>query len=370
MKIGILLPGFSSSERDPAIPAQHDLLRLLGEREQVRVLALRYPHHRRPYTVFATSVTPFGAGQTRGIGRLALWLRALQTLERLHCERPFDVLHAMWADETGLIAAWAGRRLKVPVVVSLLGGELARLDDIGYGLQRGRFSRWVVGQALAGATRIVAAGPYAARALAGAGYHVPDDSLVIAPLGVDAALFQPADKPPDPRRLLYVGSLIPVKDPTTLLHMLTRLPESITLDIAGDGPEWTRLETLARRLNLHRRARFLGHVERRQMPALYQQAALHVMASRSEALPIAALEAAATGVHTVATAVGALPDYPAIATTVPVGDADVLAATVAALLDRPARRIALGKAAREAVEHQFTVERAVERLRALYRTLR
>src|SRR5687768_1697440 len=116
MNIGILLPGFSAHADDWAIPVQQNLMAELARTDDVRILALRYPHHRNRYTFNGATVIPLGVGQVRGMKRLQLWVNAVRTLRRLHQERPFDVLHAMWADETGLIAAWAGRLLGVPVV--------------------------------------------------------------------------------------------------------------------------------------------------------------------------------------------------------------------------------------------------------------
>src|SRR5690242_8728110 len=132
MKVGILLPGFSSDEHDWAIPVQLNLVREMATHDDVRVLALRYPHRRDHYSVYGATVCSLGVGQVRGFGRLKLWIDALLILRRLHREKPFDVLHAMWADETGLIAAWAGRWLGIPVVVSVAGGELVGFDDLNY----------------------------------------------------------------------------------------------------------------------------------------------------------------------------------------------------------------------------------------------
>jgi hypothetical protein len=100
MNIGILLPGFSAHENDWAIPVQLNLVRELARRADVRVLALRYPHRRGIYSVHGAAVYSLAAGQARGWRRLAVWWYALQLLRRLHRERPFHVLHAMWADET------------------------------------------------------------------------------------------------------------------------------------------------------------------------------------------------------------------------------------------------------------------------------
>lgn len=370
MNIGVILPGFSAAEADWAIPVQVYLLREMARQHNVRVIALRYPHRRDCYPVFGVQVHSLGVGHwVRGWGRLRLWWDALRLLRQLHRQRPFDVLHAMWADECGLLAAWAGRWLGVPVVVSVAGGELVGLDDIGYGLQRSAFSRWVVRQALYGAGRIVVYCSYTRHLLSTAGYILPEERLRTISLGVDVDVFRPGSAPRDPRRLLNVASLIPVKDQATLLRALARLPEDVSLDIVGEGPQRARLVELAEALGIARRVRFVGAVEHLAMPPFYRQAALHVLSSRHEALSMALLEAAASGLPTVGTAVGLLPDQPAMGVAVPVGDDPALAEAIRDLLNAHAQRRALGRAAVWAVREGFTVGHTVSRFSALYEEL-
>ena len=366
MNVGILLPGFSSDETDAAIPVQLDLVRTLALTDHVRVLALRYPYRRDRYPVAGADVIALGGRLHGGVRRLALWIGALWTLRRLHAERPFDVLHAMWADETGLVAAWAGKLLGVPVVVSVLGGELVRLDDIAYGLQRHVFSRWTVRRALLAADAVLLTGDYARPLVTSAGITLPPERIHIAPLGVDSARFSPGNEPRSNTRLLHVGSLIPVKDQATLLRAVARLDTAITLGIAGEGPERARLEALAASLGIACRVRFLGSVPYTDMPALYQQAALLVMTSRSESLPMTVLEAAACGLPTVETDVGALAGTPVVAEAVPVGDDVALAAAIHRLLADENARQRAGQAARAAVAAGFTIEHAAARFRAIY----
>ncbi len=264
MRIGCLLPGFSSDPDDWAIPVQQNLAREIAKQDDLRVIALRYPHRRDRYVIDGVIVYSLGAGQVRGVGRLALWLDALRLITRLHHEKPFDLLHAMWADETGLIAAWAGRRLDVPVVVSILGGELVGLRDIGYGLQLSRFSRWIVDQALKGADRIVVPGSTVRRLIP----TIPDHRIATITLGADADRFTPSGTPPDPNRLIHVASLVPVKDQATLLRALALLDLSVTLDMVGEGSERAKLEALSGDLGITGRVRFVGAVAHPDLPAV------------------------------------------------------------------------------------------------------
>lgn len=368
MRIGILLPGFSSHPDDWAIPVQQNLARELASTDDVRVIALRYPHHRTPYTLDGAAVYPLGAGQVRGVGRLRLWSDALRLIRKLHRQQAFDVLHAMWADETGLVAAWAGRLLGIPVVVSVLGGELVGLREIDYGLQRSRFSRWIVGQAL-GADRVIVPGAYIYELIDQAGYRVPASKIVKLTLGVDAERFVPATTPADPHRLIHVGSLVPVKDQVTLLRAFALLDPRTTLDILGTGTEQPTLSALCAELNIADHVRFLGAVAHPDLPQHYQQASIAILSSRHEAGALTTLEAAACGLPVVSTDVGIVRDYPSIGITVPVGDAPALAHAIQMLLDDPARRQALAQSARATIERELTIQHTTAALRALYADL-
>jgi len=379
MNIGILLPGFSSDENDWAIPVQLNLVREMAQHDDVRVLALRYPHRRDCYSVYRATVYSLGVGQVRGVRRLNLWLDALLMLRRLHREKPFDVLHAMWADETGLIAVWAGKWLGIPSVVSIAGGELARLDDIGYGLQRGAFSRWIVGQALK-ADRVIAACSYARGLINKAGYVVSERRIRTITLGVDTGVFSTLTPTPSPsgrgeqdrviyKRLIHVASLVGVKDQAMLLRAMARLPADVTLDILGTGPEEQHLRELAAQLNIADRVNFVGAVHHRDLPQYYRQAAINVLTSRHEGLGMVTLEAAACGLPTVSTAVGLLPDVPAMGITVPVGDDEALAQAIRDLLENPQKREVLAQSAYETVRAQYTIQHTVDQFRSLYAEL-
>jgi glycosyltransferase involved in cell wall biosynthesis len=365
VQVGILLPGFSSGEHDWAIPVQLNLMREMARYEDVRVLALRYPHRRDCYRVHGAMVYSLGMGQVRGGKRLALWWEALRTLRRLHRQKRFDVLHAMWADETGLIAAWAGRWLNIPVVVSIAGGELVGFDDISYGLQRGVFSRWTVRQALRGADRVVVACDYVRRLLRG----VLDEKICKIVLGVDTQVFSPDDGIAEQNKLVHVSSLVGVKDQATLLRALARL-HAVHLDIVGTGPEHARLTALASELGLTDRVQFVGEVNHLDLPNYFRRAVLNVLSSHHEGLGMVTLEAAACGTATVSTAVGLLPDYPEMGITVPVGDSVRLAEAIHMLLDDPQRRKQLAQSAHHTVTAHLTIQHTVEQFRALYKELR
>ena len=341
----------------------------LARHDDVRVLALHYPYARGDYSAFGAAVHALGGANVSGPARGRVLLRGLTWTVREHRRRPADVLHALWADEAGAVAVAAGRALRTPAVVSLMGGELVDLGDIRYGGQRSLLGRRLAPRALRHADRVtVGSDSLHRRALP----YVRTGRLARLPLGVDTSFFRPGSRPePGPLAgrtpLLCVASLTPVKDHATLLRALARAAShaDVHLHVVGDGPLRAGLEHEAVRLGVARRVTFHGAVPHDRLPDYYRAAHLLVVSSRYESQSMVTFEAAACGCPVVGTAVGALPELPG-ARTVPVGDHAALAeAIVAAVAD--ARDLAgRGHTSLEAVRAEFALERCVPRLRSLY----
>jgi glycosyltransferase involved in cell wall biosynthesis len=324
MNVGLVVPGFSSDTSDWCIPALRHLARASTEHADVRVLAVRYPYRVDRYDLEGNEVIALGGAAIRGPATLALWRRTLAVLRAEHRRRPFDVLHAFWATESGMLTALAGRLLRVPTLVSLAGGELVALPDIGYGDQRVAWERFKVAVALRLAGAVSAGSRYLQRI---ARRHRPDVALL--PLGVDTSLFRPAQRDGG-HRLLHVGTLTPVKDQRSLLGAFARVHDDnprATLDIVGDGPLRGSLQALATGLGLGDTVRFHGDLDHAALVPLYQAADAFVVSSRHEAQCMVALEAASCGLRVLGTSVGVVPEL-APDLPVPVGDVTALARAI------------------------------------------
>src|SRR5258708_5549809 len=346
------------------MPVYLTRVRVLAQTDNVCVCALRYPPRRDEYSVYGARVFAIGGRyDTAGVDRWRLLLRTIRQIIRQHRARPFDVLHAIWADETGFAAWVAGRLLRVPVVVSVAGGELARLP--GYGLQSGRISRWLVDRALTRPDIVIAPCQYAADLIAGVELH--PRRLEIVPLGVDTALFSPSPAQGIANRLVAVGSLTRVKGHDRLLQALACLP-GINLDIAGEGPLLPELQALADALGVLDRVKFRGPIAHDALPDLYRSAALNVLTSRHEACGMVVAEAAACGIPTVGFAFGVLNEYADAGAGIAVepGNIDVLASKIRELLDDPGRRAAMGLRARGLAETRYSLESMVKGIQDVY----
>ena len=183
----------------------------------------------------------------------------------------------------------------------------------------------------------------------------------------DVTAVPPVDRaslatPRDAKVVLALSRLHPKKGLDTLLNALQRMPGVIAW-LAGDGPLKRELETLAKKLGVIDRVRFLGW--RTDRAALLRAADICVLPSRYEPFGTVILEAWAAGTPLVACASAgpaATIENEATGLLVPIDDAKALAEALKRTLeDETLRRrlVAQGYAAyikdytREAVTHQW-----------------
>ena len=377
MRIGLLTPGFSVDSADWGIPALALMVRALADRHDVGVYALRHPQVDGAYEAFGARVVPLAWGRRAGVERPWLLAAGLRRILHEGRHRPYDVLHAFWGDEAGYLAVAAARRLGIPSVVTLMGGELVAFPDIGYGTQLSRAGRWLIRQSLAGADRVTVGSAFMeamARPL------VEDTRLCRLPIGVDAELFGPATAHAEPGlslrgrfRLLHVASLVPVKDQDTLLRALALAAPAapdVHLHIVGAGPLRATLERRADALGIAGSVTFHGAIPHLRLPAYYRACHLCVQSSRFESQGLTTLEAGGCGLGSIGTAVGLLPELGPAARTVAVGDAPALASTILEYAHEPERAARLGDRCHTDVISSYTLAGTVAGFGRLYHELR
>lgn len=186
----------------------------------------------------------------------------------------------------------------------------------------------------------------------------PGGQINVIPNGVDVDRFQPVGREDvEPRDekivLLVVARLIEIKGIQHLLTALSLLPETlrqkIDLHLCGTGPYEADLRRQAEQLGNTAQVHFAGLLPYEQIPVRLQEADMFVLPSLQEGLPLSLLEAMASGLPVVATAVGGIP------TVIRDGDNGLLVApgdvaglgdALVRLADDPALRTRLGVAAR------------------------
>jgi len=193
--------------------------------------------------------------------------------------------------------------------------------------------------------------------------------------GIDVSRFRPT-KTSRSRRPPVIGTaarLVPAKGIDDLLRALDLIAEDglkPQLRIAGDGPLRAEIERRAKQLGLADRVTLLGRVQ--DMPAFYRSLDVFVLPSVThEGLPLALLEAMATGLPVLATRIGGAAELIGEnreGLIVEPGDPQGLAAGLRRLLTDSAFRKRLGQNARRRVLQDFSVERFAEDVFELYRS--
>lgn len=149
--------------------------------------------------------------------------------------------------------------------------------------------------------------------------------------------------------LLVVGRLSREKGIDILLKAIPLLKNaSVRVRLVGDGDARQALQRQARNLRIVDRVEFVGGVPRATLSALYRSCDLVIMPSRSDAMPLVALEAMACGRPILATRVGGIPeviDDGVQGRLVPPEDPSALAKGIDELFENPTLRASMAKAA-------------------------
>jgi len=342
MKIAIIAPGgFDRSGTERVIPCLLWLVeRLTRKGHDVHVFALRQEDKPASWDLFGARVHTAGSRKTG--------FQFIRQIRAQHRARPFDVIHAFWAVSPGFYGAIASTILGVPLVLSMPGGDVSALGDIGFGVQLRWRSRMLFKIATRRARKINVPSHFMQDLCRERGI----ESEYI-PLGVALDRWParaPASRNQDaPLRLLHVATLNQVKDQRTLLDAMALLKQrgvNFTVDMVGWDHLGGEIQAYASARDLLLCVTFHGQMKHADMRDLFERADALIMSSRHEAGPMVALEAAIAGLPVIGTAVGHFADMaPDAAMAVPVRDAQAMADAVVLLARDEQKRFDLARRA-------------------------
>lgn len=228
---------------------------------------------------------------------------------------------------------------------------------------------------------VVAISAGVADSLAAAG--VDRSCVTVVPSGVDCERFRPpsADERARARdkfevsageiAIVAIGALEPRKGHRYLVEAIAALAQSgvaLRCFIAGDGSIRADLDREIARLGSAGRVTMLGRIE--DPRELLWASDIFAMPSLNEGLGVAALEAMACGLPAVVSAVGGLREVveqDRSGILVDPARADEIGAAIARLAGSAELRTAMGAAARQRVEQNYSMTTMAERTLALYR---
>ena len=184
--------------------------------------------------------------------------------------------------------------------------------------------------------------------------------IPVIPNGIDLDAYKTAGRDWTVPRLLSVGRIVHQKGLDLAMRALGDLKEmDWEWHIAGDGPQMSVLQSLAKELGLGDRVRFLGWQSRQQLMKCYGQANIFLFPSRHEGMPNALLEAMASGLPVIASCIAGNEELVVDGETgylVPSEDIEALRAALKKLLSDPESRQQMGNASRQYVEANYSWE--------------
>jgi N-acetyl-alpha-D-glucosaminyl L-malate synthase BshA len=161
---------------------------------------------------------------------------------------------------------------------------------------------------------------------------------------------------PDEAILMHLSNFRPVKRVMDVVKIFANVVREMPaqLILAGDGPDRSAAEWLAHDLGINARVHFLGKQER--VNELLPLADILLMPSELESFGLAALEAMACKVPSIATRVGGVPELIDDGVTgllYPVGDVDAMSLGALSLLNDRPRLEAMREAGRKNAQKRF-----------------
>jgi glycosyltransferase involved in cell wall biosynthesis len=337
---------------------------------QVFALDLAGALRQRGHTVDAVALDRGSTvGAALDVEVLGRGVRDLATLRILHSRMAEVDVTIAHGSSTGPACAIAGGGRSRPFVYRQVS------DSRFWAPTRGRRVRVRLG--ISRARLAVALSEYHRRQLV-EWIKVPEARVRVVPNGVTPELFTAVDAQrrvaarrdlglADRPTIAFVGALASEKGPDRVVELAASLADEVQTVVAGDGPERTRLESLAN-VQAPGRVRFLGALA--DVVPVYHAADIVVCPSRSDAMPATPIEAGMCGLAVVATAVGAVPEIVLDGVTgivVPGDRLDGFALAVRSLLDAADRRHRFGVAAREHCLAQFSMDRIANEYAAVLR---
>jgi glycosyltransferase involved in cell wall biosynthesis len=211
-----------------------------------------------------------------------------------------DVIDAEFFYPDGPAAAHLAKALGIPFSVK------ARGADIHYWAGR-RACRRLILSAAEQANGLLAVSQSLKRDMVMLG--IAPEKVTVHYTGVDLELFQPSDRAAAKAALgvtgklvVSLGALIPRKGHDIVIEALATLAD-VNLLVVGEGPSRVALTRFVADRGLGQRVRFLGRIPHTRLPSILGAADVMALASKSEGLANAWVEAMACGTPVVAPAV-------------------------------------------------------------------
>jgi N-acetyl-alpha-D-glucosaminyl L-malate synthase BshA len=179
----------------------------------------------------------------------------------------------------------------------------------------------------------------------------------------------PAPGSPHQVTVMHISNFRPLKRVGDVIEIFAGIRKAMDarLLLVGDGRESMKAEQMTRDLGLEGSVVFMGVVD--EVHPLLAAADLLLLPSESESFGMAALEAMASGVPVIGSAVGGIPEVVEHGVTgylAPVGDVPAMTEYAVRLLSKKIERKRVSAEARRIAAERFSYPRIISRYESLY----
>jgi len=288
----ILTPGFPVNEQDTTcLPAFQQFalsLKKTFSSHEFIFISFQYPFQEKEYYWNGIKVFAIGGANKPGINRLKTWIKAYRRLQSIRKEKQISGLISLWLTEC-----------------SFVGKYFANFNGI-------RHYMWLIGQDAKSSNQYIKRiRPKGNQIIAMSDFLQEEYSknhkqrpFLVAENGIIASAFPPLNSGFREIDILGVGSLIPLKNYTLFLEIITELKKSnphLKAVLAGSGIEEPLLKEKVNRLGLQDTVTFAGLVSHTEVFDLMSKSKVFLHTSTYEGNSTVLMEALYSGCYTVST---------------------------------------------------------------------
>jgi glycosyltransferase involved in cell wall biosynthesis len=176
-------------------------------------------------------------------------------------------------------------------------------------------------------------------------------------------------------KIVFVGRLTKPKDPKILIRAFGELPSEIRTKsevlIVGEGNKSKEVENFIKEQRLVGKVRLLGRLAREKVFEVLRKSDIFVLTSDWEGLPYTILEAMTCGLPVIASNVGGISEMvdKDCGVLIGRGDKDGLKKALVKLISDSELRRKMGKAGRERIKKEFSLEKMLSKTKKTYMSL-
>jgi colanic acid/amylovoran biosynthesis glycosyltransferase len=300
------------------------------------------------------------------VGALVYFPKATRFAREMEKER-IQHIHAHFSNHPTLVALVVHRLTGIPFSFTAHGSDLH--------VERRMLKRKVQEAAFA-----VTVSEFNKRVMVGECGEEFQDKIHVVHCGSDPGLFRSHARDTRGRvRIVSVAALEEVKGHRYLIEACRLWHErggDFECHLIGDGPERAQIEKqiaasgLCDRIHMHGARPRQDVLERLSESDIFVLASVPTRQGKREGIPVALIEAMASGLPVVASALSGIPElveHERVGLLVPPGDSRALADALERLAHAPAMRLSMGEGGCAKVEREFNLRASARRLRELMR---